>query len=395
VVVSLPEDMQNELCGAVRPGHYQHAIAAPGADALAKMEAMLGEARRPLLILGGGGWSAAAVAAMRQFAERFELPALAGFRRQDLFDNTHPNYAGVLGLGTNPSLVAMVHEADLLVVVGERLGDMTTAGYTLIDIPRPRQRLVHVQAGAEELGALYEADLLIGATPRDFAMSIAELAPSTSPGRAAWIARGRSGYEEYSRLPTTGRPKIDAAHIIRDLSERLPSNAVICNGAGFYTSNVHRYYTFRDYGTQLAPTSGAMGYGFPAAIAAKIVHPDRPVVCFAGDGCFLMASQEFATAIMYGLSVIVVVIDNGSFGSIRGHQEKRFPDRVVATDLVNPDFVALAKAYGAYAEEVFATEDFSAAFERALASGRPALLTFKQDVRESLGLAAKQPEAVA
>jgi acetolactate synthase-1/2/3 large subunit len=394
VVISIPEDMQNDMCAGGKPAHYKHASAAPSAAALTELQSMIESAKRPLLILGGGGWTAEATVEIRRFAETFQLPAIAGFRRQDLFDNTHPNYVGVLGLGTNPALVEMVHRSDLLVVIGERLGDMTTASYSLLKIPRPVQQLIHVHGGAEELGILYEADLLINSTARDFAKAVGGLKPNIPPDRSDWISSGRKNYESFSTPPLTNHPTIDVARIVRDLSDRLPSNAIITNGAGLYTAYVHRFYQFRDFGSQLAPTSGAMGYGFPAALAAKVVHPDRPAVCFAGDGCFLMASQELATAVMYRLPIILIVIDNSCYGSIRFHQEKYFPGRVVATDLLSPDFVALAKSYGAYAERVEATEDFAAAFDRATASGRPALLTFRQDVLEVIGSVTRRPEAI-
>ncbi len=394
VVLSLPEDMQDELCEAVPTAHYQLAGAAPTREALRTLREMIGAAERPLLILGGGGWSPEAVAGIRSFAEGCALPVATGFRRQDLFDNTLPNYVGDLGIGTNPALVAMLREADLLIAAGERLGDMTTAGYTLLDLPRTRQRLVQVSSGAELLGSLYEGDLLINATSRDFAAAVAGFTRDASPERTAWIATGREQYERFSVPPTQGHPRIDVAAIIAELSARLPADAVITNGAGLYTAFVHRYYQYRDYGSQLAPTSGAMGYGLPAAIAAKVVHPERPAVCFAGDGCFMMAVQELATAAMYGLAIIVVVIDNSSYGSIRHHQEKYFPGRVVATDLASPDFVMLARSFGAHAERVEATGDFAAAFERAQASGLPALLTFRQEIGEVVNIGRKA-DAVA
>lgn len=382
VVISIPEDMQNDLCSNPVPAHYKLASAAPGVDALEQMQAMVESAERPVLILGGGGWSAAAILDIRGFAESFNLPAITGFRRQDLFDNTHPNYAGSLGLSTNPKLTELVKQSDLLLVVGERLGDMTTNSYTLVDFPRPAQKLVHVHCGAEELGFLYEGDLLINANARDFSAAVARLTPKAALDRSGWISTGRKIYDAFSTPPAASPLKVDVSRVIRDLSDKLPSNAIISNGAGLYTVFVHRFYRFRDYGSQLAPTTGAMGYGLPAAIAAKVAHPDRPAVCFAGDGCFMMASQELATAAMYKLPVIVVVIDNSSYGSIRYHQEKFFPGRVVATDLVSPDFVALAQSYSAYAERVESTADFPAAFDRAVASGLPALLTFRQDIVE-------------
>ena len=393
VVLSIPEDMQNESCAAETPAHYKLAACAPSADSLEQLRAMVEGAERPLLILGGGGWSAEAVANVRRFAENFALPVATGFRRQDLFDNTHPHYVGDVGIATNPALIEMLRRSDLLVVMGERLGEITSAGYTLIDHPRPSQRLIHVHAGAEELGSLYEADLLINASARDFARAVAALRPTAPAERREWIEANHAHYERFTSPPTQGHPRIDVARIVHELSERLPSNAVITNGAGLYTAFVHRYYRFHDYGSQLAPTSGAMGFGLPAAIAAKVVHPDRPVVCFAGDGCFMMAAQELATAVMYRLPIIAVVIDNSSYGSIRGHQEKHFPGRVIATDLVSPDFVALAKSFGAHAEMVDATEDFAAAFDRAAASGLPALLTFKQGIGEVVKTG-KQPARV-
>ena len=395
VVISIPEDMQNEACTVPTPAHYKLASCAPSAGALAQMQAMIEAAEHPLAIVGGGGWSPQAIVDLRAFVERFDLPVAAGFRRQDLFDNTHPNYVGVLGLGTNPSLVDMVDRADLLLVIGERLGDITTAGYTLLTAPRPVQHLVHIHAGAEELGLLYEADLLINAAARDFAAAVAELRPTDPINRGTWVSDGHVAYRDYVAPPSYQGSGMDIPRIVSELSGRLPGNAVICNGAGLYTSFVHRYYQFRDYGSQLASATGPMGYGLPAAIAAKVVHPDRPAICFAGDGCFMMASQEFATAVRHDLPVIAIVIDNSSFGSIRSHQEKYFPGRVVATDLHSPDFVALAKAYGAYAERVERTEDFAPAFERALASGLPALLTFRQDIEEAVGVKSRAPQATS
>ncbi len=394
VVVSIPEDMQHDHVQAGPPARAQRAAVAPSTAALESLTAMVEEAERPMLILGGGGWSQQAVEDIRSFAEVFDLPVGTGFRRQDLFDNTLPNYVGDIGIATNPALVDMVRRSDLLLVVGERLSSITTAGYKLLDCPRPQQQLIHILPGAEDLGAVYEADLLINAATADFAEAAAGLRPRRVRDRRAWVSAGRQSYERFATPPETGHPRIDVARIIRELSDRLPPDAIITNGAGLYTAFVHRHYQFRAYGSQLAPTSGAMGYGLPAALAAKVVYPDRPVVCFAGDGCFLMAVQELATAVMYGLAVVVVVIDNSSYGSIRHHQEKYFPGRVIGTDLISPDFVAIARAYGAYAEEVKATEDFAAAFDRASASGLPALLTFKQDIAEVVRVTKPRPEVV-
>ena len=378
VVVAIPEDVLKHACPNPPAPRYSRAIAAPSRAALAELEKLIAAAERPLLILGGGGWDAEAVKQMQAFAEKHHLPATVGFRCQDLFDNTHPNYAGDLGLGIDAVLAEMVKSSDLLIAVGERLGDASTKGYTLLDIPSPAQKLVHVHPGPEELGKVYRADVAIAATVRDFAEAVADIKPGPKK-RAEWIAGGRAGYDK-KITPKQSGLALDVAQVVKYLRETLPDNAIITNGAGTYTGYVHRYYTFRTFKTQLAPTSGAMGYGFPAAIAAKIVHPDRPVVCFAGDGCFLMASQELATAIRYELPVIVVLVNNSSFGSIRMHQEREYPGRIFATGLNNPDFVALAKAYGAYSELVSTTEEFAGAFARATASGKPALLELKIDI---------------
>lgn len=384
VVISIPEDMQTETCEAGAAAPYRHAVAAPSEEALVRLQSLVEASERPLVVVGGGGWTAAACDSIRRFSATFAVPVAAGFRRQDLFDNTHPNYVGSLGLGVDPKLADMVRRSDLLLVLGERMGDTTASGYELIDIPRPRQTFVHVHPGPEELGILYHGDLLINATMPDAAAALAKLRPAGAPDRAGWIADGRRNYEQ-SSTPRPTDLAISVGHIVQHLRETLPPDAVICNGAGSYTGFVHKFYRFRHYGTQLAPTSGAMGYGFPAALAAKAIHPDRPVVCFAGDGCFLMASQELATAVMHDLPVVVVLVDNGSYGSIRSHQERRYPGRVYATDLVNPDFAALAKAYGAHGERVMKTADFPAAFERALHSKKPALIHLKIAIEDMLG----------
>lgn len=378
VVVAIPEDVLKHPCPNPPAPRYNRAIAAPSRPALAELETLIAAAERPLLILGGGGWTAEAVGQMRVFAEKHHLAASVGFRCQDLFDNTHPNYVGDLGLGIDPTLAEMVKSSDLLIAVGERLGDASTKGYTLLDIPTPAQKLVHVHPSPEELGMVYRADMAIAATPRDFAEAVADLKPGPRT-REKWIADGRAAYER-KITPKPNNLTLDVGQVVKYLRETLPDDAIVCNGAGTYTGYVHRFYTFRSFKTQLAPTSGAMGYGFPASVAAKLVHPDRDVVCFAGDGCFLMASQELATAIRYDLPVIVVLVNNSSYGSIRMHQEKEYPGRTFATNLNNPDFVALAKAYGCHSELVERTEDFPAAFERAKASGKPALLELKIDI---------------
>ncbi len=380
VVISIPEDMQAEVAEVRWPAPYVPAASGPDAATLARLQGMLEQAERPMLVLGGSSWSAEAVAQMRGFAERFALPVVAGFRRQDLFDNTHPNYAGFLGFGIGPELTRMIGEADLLLVVGERLGDTASSGYSLIDFPRPAQKLVHVHAAPEELGVLYQPELAIVSSMQGFAAAAGALVPGALPDRSDWIAAARAQYDKHATPPAKSPQHIDMPLIVSQLAASLPEDCVITNGAGIYAGYVHRYFRYRAFGSQLAPQSGAMGYGLPAAIAAQIVNPDRPVVCFAGDGCFLMASHELATAAMYKLPVIVVVVDNASYGSIRIHQERQFPSRISGTDLVNPDFSTLARAYGAHAEVIENTEDFAGAFERARASGGPAVLTVRLDM---------------
>lgn len=372
VVVAIPEDVLCLPCPSEPAPPVHAATAAPTAAALQALQAHLTQAQRPILVLGGSGWNSAAIHKMESFAQKHQLPVTVGFRNQDLFDNRHPNYIGDLGLGIDGELAAMMREADLIISVGERLGDASTKGYTLLDIPRPKQTLVHVHPSPEELGSVYHADLPIAATVADFAESLLSL-PANSPSRQSWIARGRAGYDKKA-TPRPSTLAIDMGRIVKHLSDTLPDDAIITNGAGTYTGFVHRYFIFKRFKTQLAPVSGSMGYGFPAAIAAKLVHPERTVVCFAGDGCFLMASQEMATAVRYGLPVVIVLVNNDAYGSIRMHQERDYPGRAFATDLNNPDFVMLAQAYGAYAERVPSTEAFASAFERAQQSGKPALL---------------------
>jgi acetolactate synthase-1/2/3 large subunit len=378
VVVAIPEDVLKDLTAAKIPARYSRAVAAPSAGALDQLETMLSEAERPLLVLGGGSWTADAVRDMQAFAEKHHLAVTVGFRCQDLFDNSHANYVGDLGLGVDPFLVDMVGKSDLLLVVGDRLGEASTKSYSLIGIPEPAQTMVHVHPDPDQLGIVYQGDLLIAATPTDFAASLGAI-KAGSKTRAGWISAGRAAYEK-KITPKVNALTVDMGQVVKYLRDTLPADAIITNGAGTYTGYVHRYYTYRHFRSQLAPTSGAMGYGFPAAVAAKIVHPDRQVVCFAGDGCFLMAAQEMATAVRYELPLVVVLVNNNSYGSIRMHQERDYPGRTFATGLNNPDFVALAKAFGAYGERVDRTEDFAAAFARAQDAGKPALLEICLDI---------------
>jgi acetolactate synthase-1/2/3 large subunit len=387
VVLALPEDMLTEPVEVADALPFQPVETAPGAEAMARFRALLAAAKRPFLLLGGSAWDADAVLAVERFAAANQLPVGCGFRRQDRFDNAHPCYAGDLGLGVNPKLAQRIKDSDLLIALGPRLGEATTGGYTLLDIPTPKQPLVHIHPDPDELGRVYQPTLAINASPRAFARACAALPPVAAP----WAAATASAHREYLawRQPTRSPGAIQMAEIMLWLETELPADAIVTNGAGNFATWVHRFHQYRRFGTQLAPTSGSMGYGFPAALAAKIVHPDRTVLCVAGDGDFLMTGQELATAVQRRLAVIVLILNNGMYGTIRMHQERHHPGRVIGTDLVNPDFAALARAYGAFGETVERTADFAGAFARAKAVGGPAILDIHIDpealtIRQSL-----------
>jgi acetolactate synthase-1/2/3 large subunit len=388
VVLALPEDMLTEHADVADAQPWAQVETWPGAAPMAKLRELLARAQRPFLLLGGSAWDAEAVAQVEAFAAANALPVGCGFRRQDRFDNAHPCYAGDVGIGVNPKLAQRIAQSDLLIALGPRLGEMTTGGYSLLAIPAPKQPLVHIHPDPEELGRVYQPVLAINASPRAFARSLASLPPLANP---PWAAATRAAHEDYLawRKPPRSPGAIQMGEIMLWLDEQLPPDAIVTNGAGNFATWVHRFYRYRRFGTQLAPTSGSMGYGFPAAVAAKIAHPERTVVCVAGDGDFLMTGQELATAAHLRLGVIVLLLNNGMYGTIRMHQERHYPGRVIGTDLYNPDFAALARAYGAYGEVVERTEDFAAAFARARAAGGPAILELRIDpealtIRQSL-----------
>jgi len=378
VVLALPEDMLRERAEVADAAPFVPVETYPGLTQMAQLQKMLWSAKRPLVILGGPRWSEAAVAGLRRFAERFDLPVACSFRRQMLFDHEHPSYAGEFGLGANPALVARLKAADLVVLVGGRMSEMPSAGYTHLGIPAPGPALVHVHPGAEELGRVYRPELAIHASPTAFVAALEGLQP---PNAITWSAETRAANDAYRKwsAPIVNPGAVQLSAIVAWLRDRLPDDAVLTNGAGNYSGWLHRFFRYRRYGTQLGPTSGSMGYGLPAAIAAKLRHPERIVVAFAGDGCFQMTSQEMATAVQAGAAVIVVVVNNGIHGTIRMHQERDYPGRPIATDLVDPDFAALARAHGGHGETVTRTEDFAAAFNNALHSGRPAIIEVKFD----------------
>ncbi|MBI4887623.1 MAG: thiamine pyrophosphate-binding protein [Acidobacteria bacterium] len=380
VVLALPEDVLAEESSVLDTRPFRPVQATPADVDLAAVRAELERATQPLLIAGGSCWSDEGCAALARFARANALPVLASFRRQDLIDNDHVCYAGHLSLGMPPHLQQRVKAADLIIALGTRLGDVNTMTYSLLPPPRLSARLVHVHPEPTELNRVYQADVAVTASPSAAAIRLAALAPIGAPRWNAWTESARREYEKFIRVPEAGpRRGVDLAVVIRHLATHLPANAIVANGAGNFTVWVHRFFTYRQPRTELAPTSGAMGYGFPASIAASVRYPERVTVCVAGDGDFLMYAQELATAAQHGARVIVLVVNNGMYGTIRMHQERRFPGRVSGTDLEGPDFVALAKSFGAYAERVETTDAFASAFERARAAGRSAVLELVMD----------------
>ncbi|MES2353962.1 MAG: thiamine pyrophosphate-binding protein [Pseudomonadota bacterium] len=378
VVLALPEDMLSAKAECDDAAKYQQIQAHPSPQNMAQLQGLLEKAERPLLLLGGGGWSDQACADIRVFAERNSLPVACAFRFQDLFDNRHPNYIGDVGIGINPKLAERVKSSDLVIAVGPRLGEMTTSGYTLFNVPRPKQTLVHIHTGIEELGRVYQAELLMNSGMAEFATWAAVMPIIANPRWQNWLEQGHQDYLA-NVVPTPIASALDLGSVMAWLREHLPHDAIVTNGAGNYSAWVHRFYQYGGFRTQLAPTSGAMGYGVPAAIAAQLVHSQKTVVAFSGDGCFLMNGQELATAVQYQLPVVFIVVNNGMYGTIRMHQERQYPGREYGTALHNPDFAALARAYGAAGEVVTTTEEFAPAFERALKAGKPALLELRVD----------------
>ncbi|HVJ34018.1 MAG TPA: thiamine pyrophosphate-binding protein [Terriglobia bacterium] len=378
VVLALPEDMLTDRVAISDAGPYRVSRGAPSADQMSDLKERLAKAKRPLMILGGGGWDFAAVRDIRAFAEAANLPVGCSFRCQDLYDNSAPNYVGDVGIGINPKLAERVKTSDCLIVVGARLGEMTTSGYTLLNIPVPHQPLVHVHADPEELGRVYQAVLPVNSGMAQFAHMAAALGKIDHTAWDAWTESARADYlENMKHFPVPGA--VQMGDIMQYLRGHLPDDTIITNGAGNYATWAHRFYQYKTFRTQLAPTNGSMGYGVPAAVAAKLAAPKRTVVSFNGDGCFMMNGQELATAVQYGANVIFLVINNGMYGTIRMHQEKTYPARISGTELHNPDFVALARAYGAHGELVEKTEDFAPAFERAEKAGKPALIEVRID----------------
>ena len=379
VAVALPEDMLTEEATVADTGPYTPISPGVAGDAMPRLRALLADALRPLVIVGGGGWSERASENLARFAEANALATAASFRCQDRLDNAHACYAGDLGLGIDPVLAERVREADLLLVIGARLGEMTTRGYRLVTPPTPRQKLVHVHPDPDELGRVYQPALAICAGSDEFLRIAATMPPVNS---SAWRDSTARVHESYlsSVEPTAGLPgPVEMGAIMAHLRERLPPEAILTIDAGNFSAWAHRHYVYRRFPSQIGPTSGAMGYGIPAAIAARHVYPDRPVIAFCGDGGALMTGQEIATAVHHGIDPVILVVNNAMYGTIRMHQEREYPDRAIATDLTNPDFVAWAESFGAFSARVERTSEFPVVFEEAMACGRVSLVELRID----------------
>jgi acetolactate synthase-1/2/3 large subunit len=399
VVLALPEDMLRDRRTVPVTGPYRAVRAHPGAADLAELRRLLAAAERPLLLVGGSGWSDAACRDIGSFAEADDLPVCCSFRRQDILDNHSPCFIGDLGTGAAPTLVARVKAADLVLAVGARIGEITSQSYSLMDIPDPGKTLIHVHTAAEELGRVFRPTLPIQSGMPEFAAAAAALPPIASPRWSAWRSAARAEYEE-GLVPSPSAGPLDLGRIMGWLRERLPDDAIVTSDAGNFSGWPNRYLQYRRPGRQLGPTSGAMGYGVPAAVAAKLVHPDRLVVGFVGDGGFMMTGQELATSLAEGTGPIILLFNNAMYGTIRMHQERRFPGRVVGTALKNPDFPTLARAYGAFSARIARTEDFAPAFEEAAAGKRAAVIELAMDpeeitTRTTLAAIRRQAEARA
>jgi len=383
VVLALPEDMLADTAEVADAPPYRAVRPHPAPADMARVRELLASAERPFVIVGGGGWSAQASADLEAFATANGLPVGTSFRCQDYINNDLPVYVGDVGIGINPALAERIGKADLILCIGARLGEQTTSGYTLLTPPVPKQRLIHVHADAEELGRVYAPALGINAGSEGFLAAARTMTPVDGTRWSDWLCNARVDYDVYQDPRQATPSRMNMADVVLGLRETLPPDAILTNGAGNYAAWVHRFHRYRAYRTQLAPTNGSMGYGLPAAVAAARVHPDRAVIAFAGDGCFLMNGQELATAVQYRLPLVVIVVNNGMYGTIRMHQERAYPGRVSGTELTNPDFAALARAYGAFGAVVERTEDFGPTFRELAEQARlhrlPALIEIRTD----------------
>jgi acetolactate synthase-1/2/3 large subunit len=388
VVLALPEDMLTQLVTSSIPNirHYQPVQAAPSHAKLQELHQRLSQAKRPVVILGGSGWNRTACDQIQRFAEQQKLPVACAFRRQDLFDNHHSNYIGDVGIGINLKLAERIKLADLVIAIGPRLDEMTTSGYTIVEVPVPKQSLIHIHADALELGRLYQADLFINSGMPQMAESLTTLPALDSSAWQASVLQARAEYDTHQKespIFQDGKQPLNLWKVVQELRNQIPADSIITTGAGNHTTWAHRYYRYGKMRTQLSPSAGAMGYGVPSGIAAKLMHPERTVITFAGDGEFMMTGQELATAVQYHVGIVIILFNNNMYGTIRMHQEREFPNRVEGTTLHNPDFAALARAYGGLGEVVTQTDEFTPALKRVLAfsceHNLPALIELRYD----------------
>ncbi len=378
VVLSVPEDVLAASADVEDARPYTPSVAHPGREAMQHFRQLLSAARNPLVLLGGTGWARESCNDIQRFVQANALPCACAFRFQDLLDNRLAHYVGDVGIGVNPILADRVRTCDLLVAIGPRLGEMTTGGYKLVESPLPRQKLVHVHPGAEEIGRVYQPELGVLSDMAPFARACAAMDPIENPPWAGQVKEARADFEAWTaKKPNPG--KVQMWDVMDYIETHAPEDTIYTNGAGNFSVWLHRFHRYTGFRTQLAPTSGAMGYGVPAAVAAKIVRPEHPVVCFSGDGDFLMCGQELATAVQYDAPIIVIVVNNGMYGTIRMHQEKHYPGRISGTDLRNPHFAAYARAFGCAGEIVEETSQFGPAFDRALAAKVPTVIDIRID----------------
>lgn len=379
VVISLPEDVLTDHVITADTNAYQLVSPAPTPDDIKKFFELLQKSQKPFILLGGSSWTESSVEKIQQFSQKFHLPVGTSFRHQHLYPNHAPNYAGDVGIGINPLLMKRIKESDLIIVIGDRLGEMTTNDYTLLIPPVSHQKLVHVYPSGDELNRVYQANLAIFSTAENFVSALSNFNFTYKNNTKESTIQANQEYHSYAKTDVINAGNIQLAKIMEYMRKKLPNDAIVTNGAGNYAGWIHRFFPFHLFRTQLAPTSGAMGYGLPSAVAAKLIHPQRIVVSVNGDGCFLMNGQELATAVRYQLPMIILVVNNGMYGTIRMHQEREYPGRVIGTDLFNPDFVALAKAYGGEGYLVKQTDEFFSAFDKALKATRPVLIEIKID----------------
>ena len=377
VVLALPEDMLIDSVDVIDAQKVIFPKNRPTVKSIKEVEKLFVKSKKPLVILGGSGWSERACDLVKIFVENNHLPVGCSFRRQDLFDNRHPNYVGDIGIGINPKLAEMVKESDLLLVIGARLGEMTTSGYTLVETPTPKQKLIHIHPGLEELGRVFQGSVLINSDIEEAINALASI-PAMESNWKDWLTQGHESYLK-NIIPQASPGNVDLGQVMVALRDLLPADSVITNGAGNFSGWIQRYWQYSGYRTQVAPTNGAMGYGVPSGVAAKVAFPNKLVVSVSGDGCFLMNGQEIATAIQYNLKIVFIVFDNGMYGTIRMHQERDYPEHVYGTDLKNPDFAALARSYGLYAETINTTEEIRGAFMRCIDQAVASLIHIKVD----------------